>query len=193
MAIDPRLITYVSEHNRRATFEGLITDLEQICLRDLPQPDVRVVPESLPWYAKEIVDTIGVVRHWLAAGHAEIAAREAVVVGMLAARSGSPEIKKWTAQLAAASKGSKAAAQVRRENADRDAENLRAEVEGVRRKRPGLSKNGIAQALISEYGRLEEESKTEFHKKVLLAVTEDRKKALAALARRIKRCEPRRN
>jgi hypothetical protein len=176
MATDPTwLVAYVAEHNRRATFEGLIADLEQICVRDLPPPGVTAIPDSLAWYAQELLAAIAVVRHWLVQGDASVAAREAVVVGMLAATAAArhywPEVQRWTANVEALTAKSRTAAQVRRENAARNAENLRVDVDDMRRKRPELSANSIAHALLPDHGR----------------GSGNKKKDLAALAKRITR------
>ena len=158
MAIDrAAIVVYAREHNRRATFDGRIAELEQICRRDLPPSGVIPTSESRAWYAKEIVDAVGVVRLWLAQGQADIAAAEAVVVGMLAARAGArhhwPEVRRWSAHLETLRRGSQAGAQATRERAARRAAPLRAAVETCRRKHPGWSARAIAQALLATHGR----------------------------------------
>jgi hypothetical protein len=123
MAIDFAVLEAVAAaHNRRTDFQNGITELERICRSEaLPSIDVnefmqrigggkvpidvpQPVAESPEWFAKEILDEIGVLRHWGAQGH-EDAVRLAVLrIGMLAARAGSPEIRKWTEQLVIARK-----------------------------------------------------------------------------------------
>lgn len=84
------LIAYVTEHNRRATFDGFVGDLEATCRREPPgSEDERMSPVygSRFWYAREILMAIGATRHWLKQGHADIATAEAVRVGALAAEA----------------------------------------------------------------------------------------------------------
>jgi hypothetical protein len=178
MAIDiAALAAYTIAHNQRATFEGRIAELERICRRDLPPPGEIAVAESRAWYAKEILDTIGVVRHWLAQGQADIAAGETLVVGMLAARAGArhhwPEVQKWTAKLDVLRTASKAGAATNRQQAAQRATPLRTDVETCRLKHPEWSVNRIAQALLQAHGRQ----------------SGDRKNDLAALAKRICRLD----
>ena len=139
-----------------ATFETRIAALEQICRCDLqpPQQDGHP-PETREWYQKEILDTIGAVRHWFAVGEPALAAAEALDVGLLAARAGArfhwPDVQRWNAHRAMLRKGSKAGVQANRARAAEEATTLRADVRAARLKHPEHSQRSIAGTLLSNY------------------------------------------
>lgn len=81
------LVAYMTECNRRMTFDGCVADLERVCRRDLPASNASPAIGSRPWYAREITGAIDAARHWLKNGQPDFAASEAVVVGMLAAEA----------------------------------------------------------------------------------------------------------
>jgi hypothetical protein len=168
------LIAFVTDHTKRAKFNGRIAELEGICRGNPPVTNDTPEPESREWYIKEILSAIAAVRHWLANGQPEIAAAEALVVGMLAARAGAlqwPAMQKWNAHLEALSRGRKEAAETNRvEAATRNAALARA-VAACRKKHPQSSINHIAQLLVREFGN----------------DSGDSKRDLAALAKRISR------
>lgn len=56
------LAAFVTEHNRRATFEGLVAELERIRERDRPAPEAVAAKHSRPWFAREIRFAIAVAR-----------------------------------------------------------------------------------------------------------------------------------
>lgn len=150
------LVAFVAEHNKRATFEGLIAPLERICRRDLPPSDTEPAPESSAWYAREIVTTIAAVRQWTAHGRPDVAAREAVVVGLLAGRAGArqwPAVQRWGAHLATLRRGSAAGAQTNHAQAVERATGLRADVDVYRRTHPSGSVPQIARSLLRTHGR----------------------------------------
>lgn len=178
MAIDKAaLVAYVTEHNRRATFDGRVADLERICRRDLPMSDELPTEDSRPWFAREILLAISAARHWLKRGEADFAASEAVIVGALAAtaeaRHNWPELKRWNEYLAKQRARSLAGVVTKRDNTVRRDAVLLASVRAARLKHPGHSRRAIANTLLSQYGR-----------------SGDRQKALDALAKRITRLEP---
>ena len=68
------------------TFDGQVGDLERICEQHAPPPSASPEPESIAWYSRKILASIHRVRSLLASGDAEVAAAEAVMVGILAAQ-----------------------------------------------------------------------------------------------------------
>ena len=81
----------VEEHNRRATFDGLVVELERTC-RQIPRSrgaDRLQGPAygSRAWYADAILSAIHVVRDALARHAPQLATAEAVRVGALAAEA----------------------------------------------------------------------------------------------------------
>jgi len=86
---DPKAIrAIVMDHNRCATFDGLVAELERTCRgtagvrtrRDHPPPAFG----SRAWYAEEILMAMAAVRHALAHNTPQVAAAEAVWLGVLA-------------------------------------------------------------------------------------------------------------
>jgi hypothetical protein len=81
------------ERARLATFEGSIEQMERACLKTPGAWPNRANPNTPPskpsraWYAEEILFAIKSARRLLAAGQAEYAAGEAVLIGALAAES----------------------------------------------------------------------------------------------------------
>lgn len=78
-----------------STFEGAIEHLEAVCQRTpgaWPNrtPDARPPERSRAWYAEEILFALKAARHHLAHGRADYAAREALLVGAMAAEAQGP-------------------------------------------------------------------------------------------------------
>jgi hypothetical protein len=185
MAIDPKMLAaYADEWNRRATFDGLVGDLERICRREWPPDEIpttatpaelvdyvarrpRSAKDSKAWFAKEILDTIGVARHFLRAGQPDVAMAQAVIVGVLAAGAG---FLNWTAYREKQAARSRTGAETKRDDAARDNAPFRAAVKATRRQHPADSPRQIARRLLTRYGR-----------------SGDRTKALDALTKRIAR------
>jgi hypothetical protein len=172
MPIDPAaLIAFVAEHNKRATFDGSIDELEQICRRDLPAPDASPAEDSRPWFAREILLAIRATRHWLARGEADYAAAEAATVGALAATAEHyPEVKRWSEHLVKQRVRSLAGVVTKRDNTARRDAALLSDVRAARLRHPDASSRMIASTLLAQHGR-----------------PGDRAKALDALVKRIAR------
>jgi hypothetical protein len=111
------------ERARWATFEGSIEQMERACLKIPDAWPNRANPNTPPsklsraWYAEEILFAIKSARRLLAAGQAEYAAGEAVLIGALAAESGArhdwPEMRKWREQQDARRRGGLASKHLR--------------------------------------------------------------------------------
>jgi hypothetical protein len=111
------------ERARLATFEGSIEQMEHACLKTPGAWPNRANPNTPPskpsraWYAEEILFAIKSARRLLAAGQAEYAAGEAVLIGALAAESEArhdwPEMRKWREQQDARRRGGLASKHLR--------------------------------------------------------------------------------
>lgn len=81
----------VEEHNRRCTFDGRVAELERTCQRTPgvsgEGPQAPPVFGSRAWYAREILFTMQVVRDALVRNEPQLAASEAVLIGLLAAEA----------------------------------------------------------------------------------------------------------
>jgi hypothetical protein len=111
------------ERARLATFEGSIEQMERACLKTPGAWPNRTNPNTPPsklsraWYAEEILFAIKSARRLLAAGQADYAAGEAVLIGALAAESEArhdwPEMRKWREQQDARRRGGQASKHLR--------------------------------------------------------------------------------
>jgi hypothetical protein len=114
-----RLKDAAEKQARLATFEGSIEQMERACLKtpgawpNRTNPNTPPSKLSLAWYAEEILFAIKSARRLLAAGQADYAAGEAVLIGALAAESEArhdwPEMRKWRQQQEARRRGGLAA------------------------------------------------------------------------------------
>jgi hypothetical protein len=113
-----RLKADARERARLATFEGSIEQMERACLKTPGAWPNRANPNTPPsklsraWYAEEILFAIKSARRLLAAGQADYAAGEAVLIGALAAEAEArhdwPEMRKWREQQEARRRGGRA-------------------------------------------------------------------------------------
>lgn len=94
-----RLEEQIKEWQRYSTFEGMVEDLEPICLRYAPETTTTMLgePQSDAWYASQILIAIRAVRHHLERGEPSHAAAEAVRIGGFAGSW--PQAKEWRKKL----------------------------------------------------------------------------------------------
>ena len=151
------LAALVTKHNRRATFDGLVEDLERICERDRPAPEAVAAEHSRPWFAREILLAIAAARHHHQSGHPDLAMAEAVQIGVFAAiamaHHPGPWLAKWVAYREKQAARSRAGIVMKRDKAARRQDQLRAAVADERQQRPSHSVRRIAIRLLARHGR----------------------------------------